>query len=89
MEEDGNVVYELSCLASNIKKKLFRFWIFFSFLQKHEKIKAHNMFLKMLDPILKTFRLVSSFIGHEQQFEEYDKKLCFLCFLHVNIICIH
>jgi len=32
MEEDGNVVYELSCLASNIQKKLFMFWIvlFFS-----------------------------------------------------------
>jgi hypothetical protein len=25
MEEDGDVVNELSCLASNIKKKLFMF----------------------------------------------------------------
>jgi hypothetical protein len=27
MEEDGNVVYELSRLASNIRRKLFMFWI--------------------------------------------------------------
>jgi len=30
MKEDENVVYELSCLVSNIKKKkLLGFWIFF------------------------------------------------------------
>jgi len=29
MEEEGNVAYELSCLASNIKKEVFRFWILF------------------------------------------------------------
>jgi len=29
MEEDGNVGYELSCLAPNIKRKLFKFWIIF------------------------------------------------------------
>jgi len=29
IEEDGNVGYELSCLASNIKRKLFKFWIIF------------------------------------------------------------
>jgi hypothetical protein len=28
-EKDVNVVYELSCLASNIKIKLFKFWILF------------------------------------------------------------
>jgi hypothetical protein len=27
MEENGNVVYELSCLASNIKKEVFKVWI--------------------------------------------------------------
>jgi len=32
MEEDGNVAYELSCLASNIKKKVFQILdSFFSF----------------------------------------------------------
>jgi hypothetical protein len=64
MEEDGNVIYELLCLASNIKKKLFKFWIFF-FLKKYEKEKAHNIFSLMLDPKFKTFCLVSSLIGHE------------------------
>jgi hypothetical protein len=34
MEEDGNVVYELSCLTSNIKKKLFKFWTLFIFITK-------------------------------------------------------
>jgi hypothetical protein len=32
MKEDGNVVYELSCLASNIKKESCRGFGFFSFL---------------------------------------------------------
>ncbi len=39
MEEDGNVVYELSCLDSNIKRKLFGFWIFF-FPYKNMKKKC-------------------------------------------------
>jgi len=29
MEEDGNVVYELSCLASNIKKEIIQVLDFF------------------------------------------------------------
>jgi hypothetical protein len=37
MEEDANVVYELSCLASNIKKSYWSFGFFFSFLKKYEK----------------------------------------------------
>jgi hypothetical protein len=31
MEKDGNVIYELSCLASKIRRNLFRF------LKKYEK----------------------------------------------------
>jgi hypothetical protein len=34
MEEDGNVVYESSCLASNIKKGNFLGFGFFFFLLK-------------------------------------------------------
>jgi hypothetical protein len=83
-EEDGNVVYELSCLKSNIKNKLFKFWIsFLFFLKTYEERKAHNMFSLMLDPRFKTFHLASSLINHEQGKaigEKYDKKLCFLCF---------
>jgi hypothetical protein len=34
MEENGIVAYELSCLASKIKRKLFKIWIFlFPFLK--------------------------------------------------------
>jgi hypothetical protein len=29
MEENENVDYELSCLAFNIKRKLFKIWILF------------------------------------------------------------
>jgi hypothetical protein len=36
-EEDENVVYELSCLKSNIKSKLFKFLIFLSPLKKNMK----------------------------------------------------
>jgi hypothetical protein len=36
-EDDGNGVYELSCLKSNIKNKLFMFWIFFSPFKKNMK----------------------------------------------------
>jgi len=79
--EDGNVVYELSCLKSNVKNKVFMFWIFFlSFLKKYEERKAHNMFSLMLDPRFKTLHLVFSLIDHEQGkaiVEKYDKKLCF------------
>jgi hypothetical protein len=34
MEEGGNVVYELSCLASNIKKEVQVLDYFISFLKK-------------------------------------------------------
>jgi hypothetical protein len=37
MEEDGNVIYELSCLASNIKKKVGVLDSFLSFLKKYEE----------------------------------------------------
>ncbi len=66
MEEDGNVVYELSCLASNIKKEVIKVLDYFlSFFKKYEERKAHDMLSLMLDPRFKTLRLVFSFIGHE------------------------
>jgi hypothetical protein len=39
MKEDGNVVYELSCLASNIYIKLWGFWILFFPSYKNMKEK--------------------------------------------------
>jgi hypothetical protein len=79
MEEDANVVYELLCLASNIKKnKLLGFWILLFVLKKYKEK------CPMLDPRFKTFHLVSSFIGHEQGkviVEKYDEKSLFSMFL--------
>jgi hypothetical protein len=81
MEENANVVFELSCLASNIKKEFVEVLdSFLSFLRKFEKLKSHNMFFIKLDPKLKTFHLVSSLIGCEQSktiVEEYDIKSLF------------
>jgi len=81
LEKDGNVAFELSCLASNIKKEVIQVLDFFlSFLQKYEERKAHNM----LDPIFKTIRFVYSFIGLEQGkaiVEKYDQKNLFPMFL--------
>jgi hypothetical protein len=51
MEEDENVLYELSCLTSNIKKEIIQVLdSFLFFLNFFEKRKAHNMFSLMLDP---------------------------------------
>jgi hypothetical protein len=77
---DGNVVYELSCLASNIKKEVIKVLdSFLSFLKKYEEKKAHDMLPLMLDPRFKTFRLVSSLIGHEPLLKNMTKNLYFLC----------
>jgi hypothetical protein len=57
VEEDGNVVYELSCLTSNINKEVVQVLdSILSFLKKYEKRKAYDMFSLMLDPRFKTFR---------------------------------
>jgi hypothetical protein len=86
MEKDGNVVYELSCLASNIKKEIIQVLdSFLSFLKKYEERKAYNMPSLMLDLRFKTFCLMSSLIGHEQGkaiVEEYGKKNLFPMILH-------
>ncbi len=65
MEEDANVVSQLSCLASNIKKEVVGVLdSLISFLKKYEK-KSYNMISLMLDPRFKTFCLVSSFISRD------------------------
>ncbi len=83
MEEDGNVVFKLSCLASNIKKEVIKVLDFFLSLNKYEERRAHNMFSLMLDLRLKTPRLVFSLIGREQvrqMLKNMTKNLYFLCF---------
>jgi hypothetical protein len=55
MEEDANVVFELSCLASNIKKEVIVVLdSFVSFFKKYEENKSRDMFSLMLDPRFKT-----------------------------------
>ncbi len=63
MEEDGNVIYELSCWALNIKKVVQVLDLFL--LKNIWKRKAHDMFFIMLDLKFKTFCLVSSLMGHD------------------------
>jgi hypothetical protein len=91
MEEYGNIVYELLCLASNIKKEIIKVLDSFFSLRKYEERKAHDMLSLMLDPRFKTLRLVSSLIGHEQNkaiVKKYDKKSLFpillKCYYHLH-----
>jgi hypothetical protein len=78
MEEDGNVVYELSCLVSNIKKEVVVVLdSFLSFLKKYEERKK-SLCLHLL--VMNKVR---------QLLKNMTKNLCFLCFLNVIIICIH
>jgi hypothetical protein len=84
MEEDTNVVFELSCLVSNMKKEIVGFWILLFRSLKNMKKKSHNIFSLMLDPRFKTFCLVSSLIVHEQGkaiVEKYDDKPLFPMFI--------
>jgi hypothetical protein len=92
MEEDANVIYKLSCLASNIKEVVQILDLFLSFLRKYEERKAHNMLPLMLNPRFKTFYLVSSLIGGEPDktiVEEYEKKMfissmILKCYYHLH-----
>jgi hypothetical protein len=85
MEKDANVVYELSCLVSNIKKEDIRVLdSFLSFLKKYENKKSHNIRFLMLDLRFKILHFVFSLIGREQGkaiVEEYDRKFLFLMLL--------
>ncbi len=64
MEEDANVVIELTCLVSNIKKKVAARVLnsFLSFLKKYEEKKTRTMLSLMLDLVFKSIYLVLSFI---------------------------
>jgi hypothetical protein len=44
-EEDGNVIYELSCLAFDIKKEVVEVLDLFFFLKKYEKERLIICFL--------------------------------------------
>jgi hypothetical protein len=93
VEEDENVIYELSCLTFTSKNEVVQVLVsFLSFKKKNEKKMSHNMFFLMLNPRCKTFLFVSSFIDHEQGkliVEEYDKNflfsMFFKCHYHLQV----
>jgi len=60
MEEDANVIFELSCLASNIIKEVVAILILFFSLTKYEEKNPIDMFSLILDHRFKTFCLMSS-----------------------------
>jgi hypothetical protein len=67
MEEDLNVVLELICLTSNIRKEVCEVLdSFISFLKKIDEKKTHNMLALLLDSRFKNLCLLFSFIGHDQ-----------------------
>jgi hypothetical protein len=66
MEDDSIIFYELSLLASNIKREVINVLkTFLSFLKKYENKKVHNMISLMLDPRFKSLCIMSSFAGRE------------------------
>jgi hypothetical protein len=80
--DDGSIVtFELSLLASNIRRKICGVLDdFLSFLKKCEKKKTHNLSL-MLDPRFKSLRLVSYVIGQKHPLLKcMINDPCFLCF---------
>jgi hypothetical protein len=68
MDDDYNVAFELSLLASNIIKKevcdMFDF--FLSFTGKYDEKKTRNMFILMLNSQFMNLHFMSSFVGREQ-----------------------
>jgi hypothetical protein len=81
IDDDSIVTFELSLLASNIKRKVCGVLdSFISFLKKYEKKKTHNLSL-MLDPRFKSLRLVSYGIGQKHPLLKcMISDPCFLCF---------
>jgi hypothetical protein len=78
MEGDSIISNELSLLAFNIRREVINVLdSFVSFLKKYKNRKIHNMISLMLDPRLKSLRIISSFVGREQGvvfIEKYDRK---------------
>jgi hypothetical protein len=64
MDDNSIVSYELSLLASNIKREVINvLGSFLSFLKVYDKRKAHNMISFMLDPKYKNLHIVSCWKG--------------------------
>ncbi len=64
MDDDTRIFFKLTTLTSNIILEMFGVLnTFFSFLRTYEKKKTHNILSLMLDPMFKSFCLVSSYVG--------------------------
>jgi hypothetical protein len=78
MENNSIIFYELSLLASNIKREVINVLdSFLSFLKKYENMKVHNMIFLMLNPRFNSHRIVSSLVGRKQGVvivQGYDRK---------------
>jgi myosin-crossreactive antigen len=94
MDDDSIVNDKLFLLTSNIKRKVINVLdYFFSFLKVYDKRKIHNMIFLMLHLRYKSLRIVSSFVGREQDIvfvEEYDRKSLYLilvkCHEHLHLL---
>jgi len=74
MEEESIIVDELTSLAFNIEKGICGVKVFPFFFERN---KAHKMIFLMLDPMFKSFSLMSSFVGKKQRVaivEKYARK---------------
>jgi uncharacterized protein YggT (Ycf19 family) len=64
VEDDMAMASEMVMHVIDIRNKYVMFYmVFLSFIMKYEEKKTHNMLFLMLDPIFKSFMLVSSFSG--------------------------
>jgi hypothetical protein len=90
MKEGCNVAFELICLPSNIRKKVYiRLDFFLSFLRIWKK--TYNMLSLMLDSKFQNLCLMSFFIGCEQGvaiIEEYDARFSHPMFLKCYHHCL-
>jgi hypothetical protein len=65
-KDDSIIFYELSLLASSIKREVINVLdSLLSFLKKYENMKAHNMIFLMSDLRFKSLHILSSFVGRE------------------------
>ncbi len=85
MEEDGNVVYELSCLASNIKKEVvYVLDYFLFFLKKYEERKAHNVLSLMLTLGFKFFVLCPHLLVMSKVKQKSLFPMLLKCYYHLH-----
>jgi hypothetical protein len=67
IDDDSRIDFELFLFITNIKKEICSVLdSFLHFKKIFETKKSHNMLCLILDPRLKTFPVIFSFMGHEE-----------------------